>query len=182
MASNEEEKPPAKTKPYKNWTDGLVPWKDYHAAVSFIASIGIGFTLSASVTLACSSTFQGRGDNTTIASLTAISKILAWGASAYGLALIVSIVTTLLITDLYVVYVLHEESNNIIVWTVKTAFAISALISVGSVIAGIALTGIGLNTIANGSGSMLQWSILAVGLPGIVVALLARFHNNRLPD
>jgi hypothetical protein len=53
------------------------------------------------------------------------------------------------------------------------AYILLAVFSLGFTAAGTALTGIGLNTLAGGSGTVLQWSLLAVGFPMIVLASLA---------
>jgi hypothetical protein len=191
-----------------DWWEGNIPWKDCLGQVAFVASIGIGFALSASVTLACSSSFQGRTDNTTIAMLTSTSQIFAWGASAFGVALIASI-TGMLMTQTGSL-VLALQSNDAkekeifpnkeakeklgccpctgkcyekqcyipcIGACIRTAFAGLAIVSLGSIVAGTALTGVGLNTMAGGSGTMLEWALLVVGFPMAVVTLVAVYMN-----
>lgn len=95
MAFNSDNKTPLDVnvvkEPDKEWWKGNIPGKDCLGQVSFVASIRIAFTLSASVTLVCSSSFHGRTDNTTTALLTSTSQIFTWAASTYGIALIASV-------------------------------------------------------------------------------------------
>ena len=89
-----------------------MPGKGFNTMVSFTASIGIGFTLSASISLAVSSTFQGRTDDTAVALLTNASKIFAWGASAYGVALIASVVGIIVMETKSIVVLLQEVTSS----------------------------------------------------------------------
>jgi hypothetical protein len=162
--------------PDKEWWEDYTPCEDSLKQISFIASIGTGFTLSASVTLACSSTFKGATDNSTIALVSSTAEIFAWGGSAYAVALVASMIGILTVEFKSVVKVLQKpkkEHPKAPHWTFFILYVLLAVVSLGFTAAGTALTGIGLNTLAGGSGTMLQWSLLAVGLPMIVLAIVA---------
>jgi hypothetical protein len=145
--------------PDKEWWEDYTPCEDYLKQVSFIASIGTGFTLSASLALACASTFQGRADNSTIALVTNTAQIFAWGGSAYAVALVASIIGILATEVKAVVVVLQmtketKRNRNIFSLCAIFVFWLLASVSLGFTIAGTALTAVGLNTLAGGSGTI----------------------------
>jgi hypothetical protein len=191
MVSISDKKTPIKVDVFpkndKEWWEDYTPCEDYLKQVSFIASIGTGFALSASVALAGSSTFQGRTDNTTIALIASTSQIFAWGGSAYAVALVASIIgilTTEVKAVVVVLQVTTEQKNEpwdnnytcgavILYWLLATA-------SLGFTVAGTVLTGIGLNILAGGSGTMLQWSLFVVGFPMCLLGLILYCYANKI--
>lgn len=106
-------------------------------------------------------------------SVTSASQIFAWGASAYAVALFASMAVILMTQIDVIVMVLQERVHNLITGISFFACILLGIISTVFVCAGTVLTGIGLNTLAGGAGTMLLWALLVIGLPTLLLWLLA---------
>ncbi|TDL20684.1 hypothetical protein BD410DRAFT_363470 [Rickenella mellea] len=158
-----EQSSPRTSSPPPRPNNDTVPFKDFLSLGSFVASIGIALSVGASLTLACGTSFMGRSDDTTLASMKHSAILFAWSAIAYGLALVLALLVQLMLTSPETVLMI-QEGPQLKRWlrTTVGGFAWIALVLVG---AATALIGEGLKVVDRNAGSTLEWGLLAFGLP-----------------
>ena len=114
------------------------------------------------MTLASVTSFMGRTDATTLASIQHSAVLFTWATTIFSLALALSFTSQLLLTSPHVQRLTQEKSP---AYWVRLSVAVSAWLSLGLVVASLAIFGEGLKVITVRAGQTLQWSLLALGLP-----------------
>ncbi|TDL20682.1 hypothetical protein BD410DRAFT_871262 [Rickenella mellea] len=152
--------------------NNTVPFRDFLSLGSFVASIGIALSVSASSTLACSTTFMSRSDDATIASMNHSAILFTWAATVYGLALLLALLVQLLLTSPETVLMIQEGPK--LRPHLRTTVAGSAWVSLMLVGAATALVGEGLKVVDRKAGATLEWALLGFGLPLLLLWITLR--------
>ena len=132
------------------------PFRHFFPNVSFITSILLGISVSASLTLPGQASFFGRNEVRKSASL------FAWSASINGGALVLSLLMQLLHTSPHFnALASSDEYKKPVRWIMGSVAWVSLLLAAG----GMALVAEGLKIVQRQAGLALQWLLFGFCLP-----------------
>jgi hypothetical protein len=148
-------------------------FKDFIQGVSFVASIGVALALISSQTLACASSFMGRNDSTTMASVQYSAVIFTWSACMYGIGLMLSLATQLLITSDTIQNMINGDHRKGYRDKAQYFLGFKCWVSLGFTLAATVLVGEGLKIVIGTAGSILQWSLLFIVIVSLPLPIIA---------
>jgi len=141
--------------------------------LAFLSSIGVASAVSVATTLATSSQFLGRQDPDTLAAMQRSALLFTWSALAFGLELIIVLLVQMLLSRKPVQLVLRGQE-----W-VELAIEVVLWIGMCLVGAATAVGAEGVKLMTKTGASIIQWSILVVGLPTFSFYWFAKLSLSR---
>lgn len=145
-----------------------IAYQTFISLISIVTQLGMGISIGASLSLASSSSFMGRSDDTTMADVQHSSQKFVWSAAVFGMSLAVSSATQMFMSAPGIAAMLGRDT------TTSSQFArrivgVAAWMSLGLVVSSLALIGEGVKLVNSRAGEMLQWSLLGIALLGIIL-------------
>lgn len=152
------------------------PFKHFFPNVSFIASILVGISTSAAISLPNYQTFFDRGDAKMLAQVQRSAFYFAWAACINGASLILSLIMQLLYTSPHFhEFATSDANKRTIRWIVGPVGWVSLLLSA----AGMALVAEGLKVVQRQAGLTLQWFIFGFSFPVLLFWIGLRGEHGR---
>jgi hypothetical protein len=152
------------------------PFKHFFPSVSFIASILVGISTSAAISLPNYRTFFGSDDPKVLAQVQRSASFFSWGACINGGSLVLSLVMQLLYTSPHFHALATSDNHKRTVrWIAGSIGWIAILLGAG----GMALVAEGLKVVERQAGLTLQWMLLGFCFPVLFFWIVFRGEHGR---
>ncbi|TDZ74762.1 hypothetical protein CTRI78_v000331 [Colletotrichum trifolii] len=164
------------------------PFSSYLQIVSFTATITVSVSISASTAFATSQSLYGidltssTDPETAPAAAAALTTVRraagwhSWAAAASSVSLMMALILQLMQTDRLFLRALQRKKPSFFKNVPRLVTGVGSWIALALQASALVMIGQALKAIDNQSGSVIQWTMLALGVPSVIV----HFAHNRL--